>query len=169
MLEYHRQLLKDFLVPGQSSGKQGEALLDHTACVMNCIWFYGFPKSCPRRRFFSSFCKGVSAILVYVFPHPVDPGQGDICQKGKQLPEAVTRVQSWLVQFGIVGLLLTSFIRDPLFLFFFSISYLKFSSTLLCFFIIAATGFAPLLWYWRCRKASSSKATSLTLLKHLRK
>lgn len=128
-----------------------------------------FQKAVQEGGFFSSFCKGVSAILVYVFPHPVDPGQGDICQEGKQLPEAVTRVQSWLVQFGIVGLLLTSFIRDPLFFFFFFPSCLKFSSTLLCFFIIAASGFAPLLWYWQCRKASSRKATLLTLLKHLRK
>lgn len=82
-----------------------------------------FQKAVQEGGFFSSFCKGVSAILVYVFPHPVDPGQGDICQEGKQLPEAVTRVQSWLVQFGIVGLLLTSFIRDPLFFFFFSLLF----------------------------------------------
>lgn len=121
-LEYHRQFLKDLLVPGQSSGRRGEALLDHTACVMNCIWFYGFPKSCPKRRLvvflvrpppLSFFLQGVSAILACVFPHLADPGQGGICQEGKQLPKAVTRAQSSPVQFGVVGLLLTSVFWAP--------------------------------------------------------
>lgn len=55
-----------------------------------------------------SFSQGVSAILACVFLHPVDPGQGGICQEGKQLPKAVTRVQTLLAQFGIFGVLLSS-------------------------------------------------------------
>lgn len=69
--------------------------------------FFGFPPA--------FFLQGVSAILVCVFPHPVDPGQGGIFQEGKQLPKAVIRAQSLLVQFGIVGLLLTSVFWAPYF------------------------------------------------------
>lgn len=53
---------------------------------------------------FFFFVQGVSTILECVFPHPADLGQGGICQEGQQLPKAVTRVQSSLVQFGVVGL-----------------------------------------------------------------
>lgn len=117
--------------------------------------------------FFFSFCKGVSAILAYVFPRPLDPGQGDICQEGKRLPEAVTRMQRWMVQFGIDGLLLTFFFWDPHFLFFFSC--VKFSSTLLFSFNIVTAEFVPLPRYWQCRKVSSKMAGLPTFLKDLRK
>lgn len=69
------------------------------------VVFLGFPPP--------FFAQGVSTILACVFPHPVDLGQGGICQKGKQLPKAVTRVQSSLVPFGIVGLLLISVFWAP--------------------------------------------------------
>ena len=59
------------------------------------------------------FLQGVSAISVCVFPHSVDPGQRGVCQEGKQLPEALTRVQGTLIQFTIAELLLTAFFWAP--------------------------------------------------------
>lgn len=92
------------------------------------VVFLGFPPP--------FFAQGVSTILACVFPHPVDLGQGGICQEGKQLPKAVTRVQSSLVQFGIVGLLLISVFWALIFPPLFGILFL------LYFFITAAAEFA---------------------------
>lgn len=46
-------------------------LFDQTLCVRNCIWFYSFPKSCPKRSP-APFHRGTPAISVCV-SHPAGP------------------------------------------------------------------------------------------------
>lgn len=123
------------------------------------VVFLGFPPP--------FFVQGVSTILACVFAHPVDLGQGGICQEGEQLPKAMARVQSSLVQFGIARLLLTSFFWAP----YLSPSF--WNSLPPLFLYYCSSWICTVPWYscnvhWQ-HKLSFSNGSSQMFLKRLRK